>query len=352
MGTDALLPMAALEEEFRRWRAGRGDTPTPVEFVRVEDEALVLTFSRSGSSAASVSIAAVEDAGFFVEGLEDPPDEVEDWLTDVNGHLSEKPKLSLGQAIDAMLARAPKALKLGVGAAVDSPMGGDDEEGLMEEEDDDDDQALLMADIEVEAAEDRSAQRAAQAEEERWDSVVASSAGQGSRQASQVLMREMRKLMALDGGGSSKAVEVEMVNDSLYRWCVKMHADGFPNDCSLRNELRRFGTEHSSGLAAIVMDVQFPDTYPMDPPFIRVVRPRFQFHTGHITLGGSVCMQLLTPSGWLPSVALETVFVAIRSEMVEGGGRVDFQNSKNDYTVAEAREAFNRVAERYGWKKS
>merc|ERR1712032_576420 len=101
------------------------------------------------------------------------------------------------------------------------------------------------------------------------------------------------------------------------------------------------------GAAAVVMDVLFPDTYPMSPPFIRVVRPRFQMHTGHITIGGSICMQLLTPSGWLPSVSLENVFVCIRSEMIEGGGHLDFANGLKDYTPAEAKEAFNRVASRY-----
>ncbi|CAE8731257.1 unnamed protein product [Polarella glacialis] len=164
--------------------------------------------------------------------------------------------------------------------------------------------------------------------------MVSSSSSQGSRQASQVLMREMRSLMALQGGdGDSKALEIEMVEDSLYHWSVKFAASA----------------PHSSGLAAVVMDVMFPDSYPMAPPFIRVVRPRFLLHTGHITIGGSVCMQLLTPSGWLPSVSLENVFVSIRSEMIEGGGRIDFANSSRDYSVAESKEAFKRVAQRYGW---
>lgn len=311
----------------------------------------MLAFSSSGGNrVATVCLSPLEGASFFAEGLDDPSDQVEDWLTDVNGHLSEKVRLSLGEAIEALLARAPKAFAMS-GASPDVAMGGAQDEGgeagvLLEDEDQE--MATLIA--HVEAAEDRSAQREAYSEEQRWDSMVTSSASQGSRQASQVLMREMRNLLALQGGGSAKALEIDMVNDSLYRWAVKMHADGFPEGCSLRNELRRFGSEHPSGAGAVLMDVQFPNTYPMDPPFIRVVRPRFQIHTGHITIGGSVCMQLLTPSGWLPSVSLESVFVAIRSEMVEGGGRLDFSN-KNDYSVSEAKEAFDRVAQRYGWTK-
>lgn len=336
---------SSLEEEFQRWYASsRGKAPAvSVKLLRTEDEGslLVLGFARSegdGGCTATVSLAPVEGASFFVEALEEPAEEIEDWMTDVNGYLSEKPRFSLGDAIEAMIARAPKSLSSRASA---TEMEQDDED------DEDEDQAMLG---EIEAAEARHSQREAYSADQRWDTLASSSASQGSRQASQVLMREMRNLMSMQGGGSAKAVEIEMVDDSLYNWEVKMHADGFPRDCALRGELHRFGAQHRSGLAAIIMDVRFPDSYPMAPPFIRVVRPRFHMHTGHVTIGGSVCMQLLTPSGWLPSVALETVFVAIRSEMVEGGGRIDLSN-QNDYTEAEAKEAFNRVADRYGWKR-
>ena len=30
----------------------------------------------------------------------------------------------------------------------------------------------------------------------------------------------------------------------------------------------------------IYMEMQFPGNYPMEPPFVRVVRPRFKFLTG------------------------------------------------------------------------
>ena len=41
----------------------------------------------------------------------------------------------------------------------------------------------------------------------------------------------------------------------------------------------------TSSQRAIVMRVYFPGTYPDAPPFIRVIRPRFEFRTGHITIG-------------------------------------------------------------------
>eukprot|EP00416_Gambierdiscus_australes_P029530 CAMPEP_0171092172 /NCGR_PEP_ID=MMETSP0766_2-20121228/35538_1 /TAXON_ID=439317 /ORGANISM="Gambierdiscus australes, Strain CAWD 149" /LENGTH=328 /DNA_ID=CAMNT_0011550379 /DNA_START=56 /DNA_END=1042 /DNA_ORIENTATION=- len=325
--------MTSVEEQFRQWCQTRGCSPPLVDLLRVEDGAVILAFPSAGSPVATVSLMPLDGSSFFADGLEDLPAEVEDWLTNVNTSMSEKSKLTLGEALNLLLDSAPPIV-----AGNDEPMPGSDGEDLMGDED-----------IEVEAAEERARQRAAYNEEQHWNSVVHSSALQGSRQASQVLMREMRALMALEGDGMAKALEIEMVEDSLYHWCVKMHASGFPEGCSLRKELTSFASQHPSNVAAVVMDVAFPDRYPMDPPFIRVVRPRFQMHTGHITIGGSVCMQLLTPSGWLPSVSLENVFVSIRSEMLEGGGRLDLAASSRDYSLSEAKEAFNRVASRYGW---
>jgi len=54
--------------------------------------------------------------------------------------------------------------------------------------------------------------------------------------------------------------------------------------------------------------MSFPNEYPMKPPFVRVVRPRFKFLTGHITVGGSICMQALTASGWSPGNDIEVCF--------------------------------------------
>lgn len=75
---------------------------------------------------------------------------------------------------------------------------------------------------------------------------------------------------------------------------------------------------------------------------------RFQFHTGHITIGGSICMELLTPSGWRPTNDIESVIIQIRSEMIAGGARIDFSQDY-PYSAVEAKAAFTRVAHQHGW---
>jgi ubiquitin-conjugating enzyme E2 Q len=73
-------------------------------------------------------------------------------------------------------------------------------------------------------------------------------------------------------------------------------------------------------------EVIFPENYPHDPFFIRVCFPRFGFRTGHVTVGGSICMQSLTPSGWSSARSLESYFVEILSLINEGNARLDTAN--------------------------
>ena len=64
----------------------------------------------------------------------------------------------------------------------------------------------------------------------------------------------------------------------------------------------------------------------MSPPFFRVVWPRFRYQTGHVTVGGSICMESLTNSGWSSARSIESYFVEILSLLNEGKARIDFGN--------------------------
>lgn len=89
----------------------------------------------------------------------------------------------------------------------------------------------------------------------------------------------------------------------------------------------------------IEYEVLFSDDYPISPPFFRVVFPRFKYQTGHVTVGGSICMQSLTPSGWTSARSIESYFVEILSLLNEGGARLDVNNLQA-YSLYEAKEAF------------
>jgi len=118
------------------------------------------------------------------------------------------------------------------------------------------------------------------------------------------------------------------------------------------------GFEETSGLAKdltkikqseIEMEIRFPTQFPLKPPFVRVVRPRFEFRTGHITLGGSICLELLTNQGWSPTYSLENLIIHVKSVILGGEGRIDMKRWSEPYTYSEATDAFQRMVLSHGW---
>lgn len=66
--------------------------------------------------------------------------------------------------------------------------------------------------------------------------------------------------------------------------------------------------------------MHFPPDYPAHPFFLRVVSPRCVMYTGHVTAGGSVCIEALVatggPGGWRPDYGLEGVLVLVAANML------------------------------------
>lgn len=160
--------------------------------------------------------------------------------------------------------------------------------------------------------------------------------GDGSKSASERLIKDLQAISEEDT--TKFGYEVETIDDNLYKWEARLF--GFEGD--LAKDMKK------RNVTAIKLELTFPKDYPFSPPFIRVREPRFQFHTGHVTIGGSICMQALTKSGWSSAFDCESILVQIRTEMMAGGARLDPHN-QTPYTVHEAQAAFDRVAAQHGW---
>ena len=65
-------------------------------------------------------------------------------------------------------------------------------------------------------------------------------------------------------------------------------------------------------------DENFPASY-----FSAYFSPRFGFHTGHVTVGGSSCIESHTHSGWIPVRTVESVLMKILFKMEEDRARLD-----------------------------
>lgn len=73
-------------------------------------------------------------------------------------------------------------------------------------------------------------------------------------------------------------IDPETKLENLYHWKIKLF--GFDKKSSLYSDLQKY--EKISGVNYILLEMKFSKDYPHVPPFVRVVKPRFQFRTGHV----------------------------------------------------------------------
>ena len=130
----------------------------------------------------------------------------------------------------------------------------------------------------------------------------------GKRRLAQDLFRIMNQ--DTEEAGFSLAPQSE---DSMEKWAIKLFQ--FDSDSNLAKDMVVLGID------AIELEMKFPDQYPFEPPFVRVVKPRFKRQTGFV-MNGALCMELLTKDGWNPINDIESVIVSIRSLLVVGDARL------------------------------
>ncbi|KAG0555660.1 hypothetical protein M758_12G190100 [Ceratodon purpureus] len=153
---------------------------------------------------------------------------------------------------------------------------------------------------------------------------------------------------------SGTTVNIPDEDSNLSLWRISLHPYLLKESTNLYNdfkELKRL--RNAAEDIPVELEVKFPTTFPFEPPFVRVLSPRFKMHSGHVTVGGSICMELLTASGWSPACNFESLLVQVVMAFVEGEGRLDLKVSvhgKHEYQESEAREAFQRAARAHGWR--
>ncbi|KAI5302233.1 Sorting nexin, cytoplasm-to-vacuole targeting pathway/endosomal sorting [Ascosphaera pollenicola] len=139
-----------------------------------------------------------------------------------------------------------------------------------------------------------------------------------------------------------------------YQWLVEMHT--FDQELPLARDLR------DAGITSVLIEVNFSANHPVAPPFVRVVRPRFlpfiMGGGGHVTQGGSMCMELLTSTGWSAASAMESVLLQIKlalSSLEPRPARLEPNQSVargtiKSYDARTAYAAYLRVCGQHGWQ--
>ncbi|KAJ6535050.1 hypothetical protein B0H19DRAFT_963825, partial [Mycena capillaripes] len=163
------------------------------------------------------------------------------------------------------------------------------------------------------------------------------------------MLKEQEKAVSSTGGLKELGwyMPHEFMGDNLFQWIVEMHS--FDETLPIAKDLKH------QGVNSLIFEIRFPPTYPIGPPFFRIITPRFlpfiQGGGGHVTGGGSICMDLLTSDGWLPSYSISAVLMQIKlaiSNLDPKPARLA-SNWNMPYSVGEALAGFKRAAATHGW---
>ncbi|GAB1607670.1 ubiquitin-conjugating enzyme E2 Q1-like [Argonauta hians] len=167
----------------------------------------------------------------------------------------------------------------------------------------------------------------------------------GSVQATDRLMKELREIFRSES--YKKAIyTIDLVSECLYEWNIKLFK--VDQDSPLHADLLTF--KEKEGRDHILLNFTFKDSFPFDPPFVRVINPVIS--GGYVLSGGAICMELLTKQGWSSAYSIESVILQISATLVKGKARINFTASKNQYSLARAQQTFKslvQIHEKNGW---
>ena len=148
-----------------------------------------------------------------------------------------------------------------------------------------------------------------------------------------------------------------LLNDDLFHWEVIVDTHKLnPNTEFYKDSMELKVNE-------IIFRIIFPPDYPLNAPFVYVRMPRFVQHTGHVTIGGSLCLDLLTEN-WSPSIKIKTLIDSMLDEMMTEVKPETEDKTKNEilpniprinredrrpYSLEESIWAFKNTIIKYGW---
>lgn len=138
--------------------------------------------------------------------------------------------------------------------------------------------------------------------------------------------------------------KINFKNGSIFCWKILIGYERYDKDCLLRKDMIEQGIEN------IELEIEFGDNYPFEAPFFRIIQPIFKYKTGHVTIGGALCTNLITKSGWSPVLGISEIIQNIIS-LTGKNGRIDPTKKGQTYSYHDAVTAHERVTSRYGWNK-
>jgi len=166
----------------------------------------------------------------------------------------------------------------------------------------------------------------------------------GSIIASDRLMKELKEIYRSDNYKNS-VFTVDLEKDNLYEWNVKLFK--VDPDSQLAVDMKQM--EQTTKQNFLLFHFIFKDSFPYEPPFVRVVSPSIL--NGFVLSGGALCMEILTKNGWSSAYSIESLITQISATLVKGKARISF-DSKNSYSLIKAQQSFKSLVQihsKSGW---
>lgn len=94
---------------------------------------------------------------------------------------------------------------------------------------------------------------------------------------------------------------------------------------------------------------KFPELFPFEPPFVYIVKPKFNISAQNITSDGAICSEYLTKSNWLPAISIECLIVQIFSLIIEPNIIYMINQSNDSYDEQLAIKSYEKLAKGNSW---
>ncbi|KAI8947097.1 hypothetical protein F4801DRAFT_595838 [Xylaria longipes] len=174
-----------------------------------------------------------------------------------------------------------------------------------------------------------------------------------TKPAQQTIQRELQKLQKTQSTTPLHElgwyIDFDKI-ENMFQLIVELHS--FDPNLPLAKDMK------AAGITSIVLEIRFLRGFPLTPPFIRVIQPRFLPFAngggGHVTAGGAMCMELLTNTGWSPVNSMESVLLQVRLAMCgqepKPARLEQARGGSGQYGIREAVDAYIRAAALHGWE--
>ena len=165
------------------------------------------------------------------------------------------------------------------------------------------------------------------------------------------LLKELQNLQKVQESSSPTDlgwyIDTEKI-ENVYQWIVELHSFHM-----IDKKLPLVADMKKKNIKSIVLEIRFNKDFPFTPPYIRVIRPRFlslaQGGGGHVVLGGAMCMELLTNTGWSSVSSMESVLMQVRLAIASVPPAKLDPSGRGDYGTGEAADGYIRACNTHGW---